>query len=135
MLRKRLSPDARNGAAIFFVAGRVFAGDQPEKAGNLAHVLNLAPVSQPRHGMRGRDRADARQTGEQTDGLPQFRIVLTEAANLFLHCGGGIENETASVDQPVQLKAHLARYKAALPTRRRPAPTIDRWRPGKGIPS
>ena len=55
--------------AIFLVARGVFAGDQAQKAGNLAHVADLAPVSQTGQGMGGGDRAYAWQAGEKTNAL------------------------------------------------------------------
>lgn len=48
--------DAGNLATIVLVAGRVLAGDQAQKAGDLAHVTDLAPISQARQGVGGSDR-------------------------------------------------------------------------------
>src|SRR5712691_5800972 len=68
---------AGNPAAICFLAGGVLARDNSEESSNLAHVANLPPVAQPGHQMGRHDHPDAGKTGEQTDRLPQFRIVCS----------------------------------------------------------
>src|SRR5712692_2594802 len=45
-----------NLASIFLVTSRVLAGAEAQKAGDLAHVLDLAPIPQPRQSMSGGDR-------------------------------------------------------------------------------
>src|SRR5207244_1708746 len=100
---------AGNPAAIFFLAGGVLARDNPEESSNLAHVANLAPVAQPGHQVRGHDHPDAGKAGEQTDRLPQFRIVLTKVADLLLGGGGRVKMKMQRPDQLVQLKAHRFR--------------------------
>src|SRR5450759_201788 len=53
--------------AIFLVTSGMFTGDQTQKAGDLAHVLDLAPIPQARQGMSGGDRAYAWQADQKTD--------------------------------------------------------------------
>src|ERR1700730_3606315 len=59
--------NAGNLASIFLIAGGMFTGDQAQKGGDLAHVLNLAPIPQARQGMRGGDRAYSWQADKKTD--------------------------------------------------------------------
>src|SRR2546428_10044627 len=54
--------NASNLAAIFLVTSRMFTGDQTQKAGDLAHVLDLAPIPQARQSMSGGDGAHYRRT-------------------------------------------------------------------------
>src|SRR5467141_424409 len=76
-----------NLAAIFLVTSGMFTGDQTQKAGDLAHVLDLAPITQARQGMSGGDRTYSWQADKKTDALAEFGIVLTEMPDLFLHLG------------------------------------------------
>ena len=61
----------------------MFTSCQSEKAGNLANIGNLARVPQPRGQVGCHNPTDPWNALEQSNILPQFRIVLAEAANLL----------------------------------------------------
>ena len=58
---------AGNLTAILFVAGRMFARDQPEKRGNLTNVGDQHWIPKPSNQMCGHDLANARQALEPGD--------------------------------------------------------------------
>ncbi len=79
--------DAGNLPAIFLVAGRVLAGDQPQEARDLSDIFDLAPITEPRQRMGGSNGPDPGQARQKTEALAKFGITLTETPNLFLHFG------------------------------------------------
>src|SRR2546423_7860176 len=98
--------NASNLAPVFLVTSGMLTGYQTQEASDLAHVLDLAPITQARQRMSGRDGAYSWQADQKIDAAAQLRIVLTEISDLFLHFGGGQKMELQSIDQLVQLKAH-----------------------------
>src|SRR5260370_28063137 len=90
------------------MTGRMFTGNQTEKAGNLADILYLAPITQPRHRVGGSNPAHSGKAGEQTDRLSELWVVVTELTNPLLHYGRGIEMEVQRTNQVIQFKPHFA---------------------------
>src|SRR3954463_995132 len=103
-----------NRAAIFLFAGRVFAGDDPEEAGNLLPIFDLLRVAQTCHQMRTDNPPNARQTQQQIDGLLQLCILEAVATNLFGGGGRGLKMEVQRVEQIIQLKSHRLRTRQSL---------------------
>ena len=79
----------RNRSAIASIARRVFRRHQAQEACQLADVFKLAPIPDSGQKLAGDNPADPGNAPQVLYTLRQFRIVLTEAADLFsrLLCG------------------------------------------------
>src|SRR5215471_441888 len=111
---------AGNAVAILFFPGRVFAGNQPQKASNLALVGNLTRVAQPPDQVGGYNPADPRDALQPLDRALQFWIMQAIAANFFCGRGGGQKVKLHGIDQIIQLKAHRFRARQSLQLAHRP---------------
>ena len=71
-----------NRSAIGSISGRVLRGDHTQKPCQLADIFNLAPISDPGHQLARYNPADPGDAPQVLYTLGQFRIALTEAADL-----------------------------------------------------
>ena len=71
----------------FFCPGGVLSGDHPQKSRQLANAFPLPPIPNAGQQLTGDNPADAGNRFQILDTLRQFRIGLTEAANL----SGGLQ--------------------------------------------
>ena len=93
-------------SAIGSISGRVLRGDHAQKPCQLADVFNLSPISDPGHKLAGHNPADPGDAHQVLNTLGQFRIALTEAADLSGRLHRLLFRKLQTVKQLIELKAH-----------------------------
>ena len=100
---------AGDRSAIGSLAGRVFAGHQTQKAGQLANVLKLSPVADASQKLARHDPAHPRNRHQIFHTLGQFRIVLQKPPDLSCRLKDLLLVKFQAVEQLIQFKACRSR--------------------------
>src|SRR5215467_6132055 len=106
-------------------------GTTPKNPGQLAHVFKLPPIADTSQELARHDPADTTNAHHILDALRQFRIVLTELANLFGHLHDLLLRKLLVVQQLIEFEAHTFRAlqfsKLCFNFQRPSAPSRSRW--------
>jgi hypothetical protein len=75
-------PTVRDRSAIGSLSGRILGGHQTQKSCQLPDVFKLSPITDPGQKLAGHNPADPTNRHQVLDALGQFRVFLTETADL-----------------------------------------------------
>src|SRR5262245_39830041 len=98
-----------NRASIDRIARGVLGRHQAQKAAQLSDIVDLPPVSNARQKLACHNPADTRDAHQILNGLQQFRIFLTETANLFRTAHHLLFTKFQIVEQLIELKTNAMR--------------------------
>src|SRR5919198_672198 len=122
--------DTGNRAPINRIAGGVLGGHQPQKASQLSDIFDLPPVSNAGQKLTGHNPADPWDAHQVRNGLRQFFILFTKAADLFGAAQHLLFRKFQIVEQLIELKTHGARTLKLSQLSfdpQRPLPAGSRW--------
>src|SRR5215831_669945 len=88
------------------LSGGVLTWAQSQKSCKLAHVFKLPPIADTRQELTRHDPADPTNAHQILDALRQFRIVLTELANLLGRFHDLLLRKLNVVQQLIEFKAY-----------------------------
>ncbi len=96
-----------NRSSIDRITRGVLGRHQTQKATQLSDIVDLPPVSNARQKLARHNPADTRDAHQVLNGLQQFRILFTKAANLFRTAHHLLFTKFQIVEQLIELKTHV----------------------------